>query len=153
MKHRMYGTYENRLDDKNRIRIPARFLSVLDNDYKGEILYFVIYTQGRIALMPESVLDERIATLQLLQPDDQKAMDALSIVLGSVEEVSKDGQGRATISKFLRKEASIEREVVTVGMGDYFEIWAKEERDKTLNEMPRTDANKLAYGRARELRT
>lgn len=148
---RLYGTYEHQLDDKNRIRIPAKFLAVFDKEYEGEPLYFVIYTDGRIAIMPESVLDERTGQLKTLLPDETDAMNALSKILGTVEEVNKDGQGRAIIPKFLRNEVRIEKDVVTVGMGDYIEIWAKQVRAGSVDRMSVDEANKKAYGRAREL--
>ena len=150
MKH-LYGTYEHQLDDKNRIRIPAKFLSVFEKKYENEPLYFVIYTPGRIALMPESVLDERMGLLENILPDDEEAMDALSKIMGAAEEVNKDGQGRAIIPKGMRKEVGIDKDVVTVGMGDYLEIWAKEVRAERVDKMSRSEANQKAYAKAREL--
>lgn len=145
---RLYGTNEHQLDDKNRIRIPAKFLSVFEKEYEGQPLYFVIYTPRRIALMPESVLDERMAVLEKLLPVYEEEMDALSKILGTAEEVNKDGQGRAIIPKALRAEVGIKKDVVTVGMGDYVEIWAKEVRNEKVDCMSRSDANKKAYERA-----
>ena len=150
MKH-LYGTYEHQLDDKNRIRIPAKFLSVFDKEYEKDPLYFVIYTPGRIAIMPESVLDERMGLLENILPDDEEGMDALSKILGTAEEVNRDGQGRVIIPKTLRREAGIEKDVVTVGMGDYIEVWAKEVRLERVDKMSRSEANQKAYAKAREL--
>ena len=115
---RLYGTYEHQLDDKNRIRIPAKFLSVFEKEYDTEPLYYIIYNPGRIAIMPESVLDSKISVLENLLPVHEEEMDALSKILGTAEEVNKDGQGRTIIPKTLRKAAGIEKDVVTVGMGD-----------------------------------
>ena len=151
---RLYSTYEHQLDDKNRIRIPAKFLSVFEKAYEGQPLYFVIYTPGRIAIMPESVLDSKMAVLDNIVPLDEAAigaMDAQSKILGTAEEVNKDGQGRVIIPKLLRKEVGIEKDVVTVGMGDYIEIWAKEMRFERVDSMSRIEANQKAYGKAREL--
>ena len=151
---RLYGTYEHQLDDKNRIRIPAKFLSVFDKEYDSQPLYFVIYTPGRIAIMPESVLDEKMAVLENIVPLDEAAigaMDAQSKILGTAEEVNRDGQGRVIIPKLLRKEVQIEKDVVTVGMGDYIEIWSKEVRYARVDSMSRVEANQKAYTKAREL--
>ena len=151
---RLYGTYEHQLDDKNRIRIPAKFLSVFDKEYESQPLYFVIYTPGRIAIMPESVLDDKMAVLEKIVPLDEDALDAMdaqSKILGTAEEVNKDGQGRVTLPKLLRKEVGIEKDVVTVGMGDYVEIWAKEVRYARVDTMSRLDANRKAFGTAKEL--
>lgn len=148
---RLYGTNEHQLDDKNRIRIPAKFLSVFEKEYENQPLYFVIYTPGRIAIMPESVLDSKMSMLEQLLPIYEGEMDALSKILGTAEEVNKDGQGRAIIPKALRIEAGIRKDVVTVGMGDYVEIWAKEVRAEKVDAMSRSEANQKAYGKALEL--
>ena len=146
---RLYGTYEHQLDDKNRVRIPAKFVSVFDKEYEGQPLYFVIYTSERIAIMAESVLDRRMAMLEKLLPDDEEAMDAKSKILGSAEEVNKDGQGRVVIPKHLRREVGIDKDVVTVGMGDYIEIWSKGVRTQRVDQMSRVEANQKAYAKAR----
>ena len=67
-----------------------------------------------------------------------------------MEEVNRDGQGRVIIPKALRREAEIEKDVVTVGMGDYIEIWAKEVRFERVDKMSRSEANQKAYAKARE---
>lgn len=148
---RLYGTYEHQLDDKNRMRIPAKFLSVFEKEYENQPLYFVIYAPGRISIMPESVLDSKMAMLEQLNPLYEGEMDALSKILGTAEEVNKDGQGRAIIPKALRAEAGIKKDVVTVGMGDYIEIWAKEVRNEKIDSMTRSEANRIAYTKALEL--
>lgn len=148
---RLYGTYEHQLDDKNRMRIPAKFLSVFEKEYENEPLYFVIYTPGRIAIMPESVLDSKMAMLEQLNPLYEGEMDALSKIIGTAEEVNKDGQGRAIIPKALRSEAGIKKDVVTVGMGDYIEIWSKEVRSEKIDSMSRSEANRIAFSKALEL--
>ena len=150
---RLYNTYEHQLDDKGRMRIPAKFLSAFDKDYENQPLYFVIYTPGRIAIMAESVLDRMLKPLENILPLDEEsivALDAKSKILGSLEEVSRDSQGRVIIPKNLRREANIEKDVVTVGMGDYIEIWAKEVRYARVDQMPRLEANRRAFGTARE---
>ncbi len=149
---RLYGTYEHQLDDKNRIRIPAKFLSVFEKEFENEPLYYLIYTPNRIAIMPESVLDSKISMLESLLPLYEGEMDALSKILGTAEEVNKDGQGRAIIPKTLRREVKIEKDVVTVGMGDYIEVWAKEVRNEKVDSMTQSEANQRAYTKALELK-
>lgn len=148
---RLYGTYEHQLDDKNRMRIPAKFLSVFEKEYENEPLYFVIYAPGRISVMPESVLDSKMAMLEQLNPLYEGEMDALSKIIGTAEEVNKDGQGRAIIPKALRAEVGIKKDVVTVGMGDYIEIWSKEVRSEKIDSMSRSEANRIAFSKALEL--
>ena len=146
---RMYGTFEHQLDDKGRMRIPAKFLSVFDKEYENQPLYYVIYAPWRIAIMAESVLDEKMAKLGGIVPLDEEtvdAMDAQSKILGTAEDVNRDGQGRVSLPKHLRNEVLIKKDVVTVGMGDYIEIWAKEVRAERVDKMSRLEANRKAFG-------
>ena len=143
----LLGTFEHQLDEKNRIRIPAKLLEVFKNEYANEALYFVMYNRNRVAMMSESVLHSKLAILGEVLPNDEEGSDAISRLYGSIEDVNKDGQGRAIIPKLHRREASIEKEVVTVGMGNYIEIWAKEVRAAQIDSMTLSEANKKAYAR------
>lgn len=143
----LLGTFEQKLDDKNRIRIPVKFLDVFKKDYENEALYFVMYNRNRVAIMPESVLHSKLAILGEVLPNDEDGSDAISRLYGSIEDVNKDGQGRAIIPKLHRRESSIDKEVVTVGMGEYIEIWSKEVRSATVDKMTLSEANAKAYAR------
>ncbi len=47
-------------------------------------------------------------------------------ILGNAMQVVPDGSGRILLSQNLRDYANLKDEVVFVGQGDYFEIWAAE---------------------------
>jgi len=146
----LLGSVEHQLDAKNRIRIPAKFREIFKTDYEHQMLYFVMYNPGRIAIMPESVLNLRMSVFDNIMPDDEEAMNAVSKILGSVEEVAIDGQDRAMLPKKFREDAEIKKDVVTIGMGNYIEIWAKEVREEKISPMTLSRANAIAYARARE---
>ena len=140
----MTGTVEHQLDGKNRIRIPAKFRSAFP---EKETLYFVRYNADRVAVMPESVLNAKMKVFDDITPDDEEAMDAMAKILGSVEELSEDNQGRTMIPRYFRDAAGIEKDVVTVGMGTYIEIWAKQLHEEKMRKMTVQHANAVAYGR------
>ncbi len=146
----LLGSVEHQLDAKNRIRIPAKFREIFKTEYEHQPLYFVMYNPNRIAIMPESVLNLRMSVFDNIMPDDEEAMDAVSKILGSVEEVALDGQDRAMLPKKFREDAKIKKDVITVGMGNYIEVWAKEVREDKITPMTLSQANAIAYARARE---
>ncbi len=45
------------------------------------------------------------------------------IFLGNAMDVEMDGTGRVLISPELRKAVNLSREVILLGMGNYFELW------------------------------
>ena len=71
-------------------------------------------------------------------------------ILSSIEEVTEDGQGRAQLPKSFREYAGLVKDVITVGMGDYVEIWAQEQFEQSVGKMSIQQANALAYKRSAE---
>lgn len=138
------GTVAHQLDAKNRIRIPAKFRNAFP---EGEKLYYVEYNPGRVAVMPESVLGIRMGVFNDITPDDEEAMDAMARILGSVEEVAEDPQGRTQIPRTFRDHAEIAKEVVSVGMGNFIEIWAQHVYEQRIGGMEIRKANAIAYGK------
>ena len=115
------GTFNHQIDGKNRIRIPAKFRAGLGKEY-----YFVASMEGCIRVYPEEVLSERVASLNGSRSGDPVKLLAKRKILSSIEKVSDDDQGRTLLSANLKKFAGIEKDVITVGMSDYIEIWSKE---------------------------
>lgn len=115
------GSVSHMLDGKNRIRIPAKFRSKL-----GEECYFMARPDGCIGVYSKAALDATIARLNEITTGNPEKLKAKRIVMSSIEEVREDDAGRILLSPFLRKHANITKDIVTNGMGDYLEIWAKE---------------------------
>ncbi len=51
------------------------------------------------------------------------------LLLGNAQEVELDGAGRALVSPEHRQFAKLEREVILLGMGQYFELWDRASHD------------------------
>ena len=126
------GKVAHQLDAKNRIRIPAKYKGAFP---KGEALYYVEYAPGCVSVMPESVLSSKLASFDEVSPGDPAVMNAKRRILSSIEEVVEDGQGRAQLPKSFREYAGLQKDVVTVGMGDYVDIWAQEKFDEAVGSM------------------
>lgn len=117
------GTYEHSLDDKKRIRIPKKLRAEFP---EHERICFVKYADGCIAVFPESVYIERIEYMKGIRSTQPKDLAAKRILMRSVEWIEEDTQGRTVLSASMRKYAGIKKDVVTIGMIDYLEIWSAE---------------------------
>lgn len=112
------GTYTPRLDDKNRLVLPARFREPLAGG--------LVITRGHercLCVWP--VEGFRAATEQLAAaPLTSKAARDYSRVLfaGAHDEVP-DKQGRITVTPELREYADLDRDCVVIGIYDRIEIW------------------------------
>ena len=113
----------NPKEHKNRIRIPKRFRDAFP---EGEKLFFMKYTKGCIAVYPESSLNARLALYDAVKSDRPELQASKRVIMASIKEVEEDGQGRAVLPAAMRQHAGISKEVVTLGMGDYLEIWSPE---------------------------
>ncbi len=141
------GKVAHQLDAKNRIRIPAKYKNAFPENEK---LYYVEYAPDCISVMPESVLGERLASFDEVNPGDPVMMNAKRRILCSIDEVAEDAQGRAQIPKSFREYAGLVKDVVTVGMGNYIEIWAQEKFENSVGSMTIEQANRVAYKKSSE---
>ena len=57
---------------------------------------------------------------------DPNARDLKRMMFGRANQAEIDKAGRMLIPAFLRDRAGLKTNVVLVGMGDYFELWAAE---------------------------
>jgi MraZ protein len=121
------GIYEHQLDDKNRLRIPAKFKENLGKDYS-----FARGLNGCIYVFPASVLDETLEELS-----DEKlgeASKASLLFFSSIFQAEEDQQGRVVLPTRLKTMAGIKKDIVTIGRGKRLEIWAAEKYNAYLNE-------------------
>lgn len=126
------GSYVHSLDAKNRIRIPKK----LKDAFEGQKLYFMRYTGGCIAVYPASALEERLEELKPVKSDNKELLRAKRALLGAIEEIEEDNQGRTTLSAEMRSYAGIDKTVLTIGMGDYLELWAPERYKDETEKVP-----------------
>ena len=118
------GTYEHQLDDKNRLRIPSKFRKGLTGELGDKPYYFFRGKSGCIGVMSE---DEMNTTFKPLTKDGISNMSKVKrIILGSIAPAEEDAQGRVVLPLALRLMAGIKKDVVTLGVGNYIEIWSAE---------------------------
>jgi division/cell wall cluster transcriptional repressor MraZ len=61
-------------------------------------------------------------------PEDRQGAAIKRLILGSATDVAIDGASRIGIAPELREWAGLERDVVFMGLGNYFELWDKTRR-------------------------
>ena len=111
------GIYEHQLDDKNRLRIPAKFKSGL-----GESYSFARGMNGCIYVFPDTVLEETLE--ELSEERLGESSKASLLFFSSIFPAEEDGQGRVVLPARLRAMAGIKKDIVTIGRGKRLEIWS-----------------------------
>lgn len=117
-----FGSYEYQLDEKNRLVIPAKFRGLL-----GSTVYLLKGYDGCISIYTEVDFNKYITNLQNLSFEKEKARLHQRVLLGSVDELNIDKQGRLQIPLKTIKKYGITKEVVILGVLDHLEIWSREQ--------------------------
>jgi MraZ protein len=118
------GTFEHQLDDKNRLRIPAKFRKALVGEHGEKTYSFARGMNGCIYVLPDEVLEETVE--ELSKEKMGEASKASLLFFSSIYSAEEDAQGRATLPTKLKAVAGIQKDIVTVGRGKRLEIWSAE---------------------------
>ena len=105
------------LDAKGRLSVPTRHRDAL-----GEQLTITRHPDGCLMVFPRPEWEkfrDRVSTLPM------QAQWWKRIFLGNAMDVEMDGTGRVLVAPELRQAASISRETMLLGMGNYLELWDK----------------------------
>ena len=119
----MIGKYSAKLDDKNRLFVPAKL-----RDELGENFYVTIGVNCNHSCLT-IYTDEDFKTLSKnynALPLSQQAA-ATSLIFMNANECTPDKQYRFSLSQFLLDYAGIGKEVMIVGRAGQAEIWDAEE--------------------------
>jgi len=117
------STYENKLDKKGRVSVPASFRSYLSNlGYNGVICYPSFNNQS-IEAWPQDRVEKISNSIDTLNPFEEKRDFFATSILSESENLQFDTEGRVSISEKLLNHAKIKNNVLFVGLGKSFQIW------------------------------
>jgi len=116
------GSYEYSVDSKGRINIPARLRKYVTPEANDTFVITRGYEDCLFVypLDEWNKLEESIRSLSAADPKHRYFMRAL---LERATESQLDGQSRITIPKELLQLASIENEVLIIGVLERIELW------------------------------
>ncbi len=72
---------------------------------------------------------------------DPLARLLLRLILGTAHELGLDADGQLTVPQELREFASLQKDILLVGQGEYFEIWASDLWDQQETQLRDAEAN------------
>ena len=117
------STYENKLDKKGRVSVPASFRSYLSNlGYNGVICYPSFNNQS-IEAWPQDRIEKISNTIDSLNPFDEKRDFFATSILSESINLQFDSEGRISLTPKLLKHSKIKNNMVFVGQGKTFQIW------------------------------
>ena len=117
------STYENKLDKKGRVSVPASFRSYLSNlGYNGVICYPSFNNQC-IEAWPQDRIEKISDSIDSLNPFEEKRDIFATSVLSESVNLQFDSEGRISLSKKLLSHAKIKETMLFIGQGKTFQIW------------------------------
>ena len=119
----MIGKYPAKLDDKNRLFVPAKLRAELGDDF-----YVTLGVNcGHRCLTVYTAADWEVLSQNYnALPISQRAA-ATSLIFMNAAQCSPDKQFRFSLTQFLLEYAGIGRDVMVVGRAGLAEIWDTEE--------------------------
>jgi MraZ protein len=133
------STYENKLDKKWRVSVPASFRSYLASmGYNGVICY-PSFNNTSIEGCSQNRIEKLSDSIDTLSPFEEKRDIFATSVLSESINLQFDSEGRISLSKKLLNHAKIKETMLFVGQGKIFQIW-----DPKLFEKFKTQARKKA---------
>ena len=133
------STYQNKIDKKGRVSVPASFRSYLSNlGYNGAICYPSFNNQS-IEAWPQDRIEKISSSIDTLNPFEEKRDFFATSILSESINLQFDSEGRITLTPKLLKHAKIRNSMIFVGQGKTFQIW-----EPTIFEKFKVNARKKA---------
>lgn len=137
----LWGSCPAKIDDKFRLKIPARFRRDLPETEDNT--YFVTSDDGKCAQIYPIPVWEQIA--QKLQAAPRMVPAKIKLLkftsyYGMLSQM--DPQGRILIPQTLRDDAQISGDVIVMAKNDHLEVWNNEIIRQSMREEPLTDLDR-----------
>ena len=117
------SSFENRIDKKGRVSVPATFRSYLNTlGYNGFVSY-PSFNHSALEACSQDRIEKLSSTIDSLNPFEEKRDYFATSVLSESEIHQFDTEGRVSISEKLLNHAKIKNHVLFVGLGRTFQIW------------------------------
>ena len=126
------GTYECRIDDKGRLKLPSSLVKQMGNFGDGSFVVKRAVFQPCLEVYPMEAWEQLMSKLNKLNRFIKKNADFIRMFTAGVKIVQPDNAGRLQISKDLTLFATLRKEVVITSAGELFEIWDKDEYEKVI---------------------
>lgn len=115
--------YENRLDTKGRISVPAAFRSSLNSENFSGVVLYRSFTHNCIEGVSMSRMEKIASATDQMEMFDGELDDLSALVFADARPLQFDVTGRIIIPEDLLKHANITDTALFVGRGNSFQIW------------------------------
>ena len=117
------STFENKLDKKGRVSVPASYRAFISSLGYNGIICFPSFNNQSIEAWSQDRIEKISNTIDSLNPFDEKKDYFATSILSESINLQFDSEGRILITQKLLKHAKIKSSMFFVGQGKTFQIW------------------------------
>ena len=117
------SSYENRLDTKGRISVPASFRASLSSEQFAGVVLYRSFTNNCIEGLSMSRMAQLAAATDKMGVFDGTLDDLSAMLFADARPLAFDVTGRIVIPADLLAHAGITDRAIFVGRGNSFQIW------------------------------
>ena len=119
------GTYECKIDDKGRLKLPSSLVKQMENFGGGNFVVKRSVFQPCLEVYPMAGWEKLMEKINKLNRFQKKNADFIRVFTAGLKTLEPDNAGRLQISKDLTVFANLKKEIVITSAGELFEIWDK----------------------------
>ena len=117
------SSYENKIDKKGRVSVPANFRSYLNSMGYNSFITYPSFNHVALEACSQDRIEKLSKTIDSLNPFEEKRDFFATSILSESENLQFDTEGRISLSEKLLNHAKIKNSVLFVGLGKTFQIW------------------------------
>ena len=117
------SSYENRLDTKGRISVPASFRAALNSEQFAGVVLYRSFTNNCIEGLSMSRMETLAAATDKMGVFDGTLDDLSAMLFADARPLQFDATGRIMIPADMLAHAGITDRAIFVGRGNGFQIW------------------------------
>ena len=117
------SSYENKIDKKGRVSVPATFRSYLNTMGFNGFISYPSFNHSALEACSQDRIEKLSNTIDSLNPFEEKRDFFATSILAESTNLQFDSEGRISISLKLLKHAKIKNSMLFVGQGQTFQIW------------------------------
>ena len=127
------STYNNKVDKKYRVSVPAPFRNALASQEFQGIVVFKSSKYNALEGFGWDRMQEMSERLDQFDMFSSEQDDMASLIFGEARQLPFDGNGRIILPEDLCEFCGITDQAAFVGMGKKFQIWAPEKLSERMN--------------------
>ena len=117
------STYQNRIDKKGRVSLPASFRAALVKTGSEDPVLFPSFVNSAIEGWSLEKMEDLVESIDAFDPFSETHDDFATAVPSAARQFKLDGEGRIVLPEEFLEHAGITDHAVFVGCGKTFQIW------------------------------